>query len=140
VRAEIAGAGVRTDLVFFDSRARTGVYFKDPRPGATSVPYHRDGPAASGMAEEDADRALARPPRILHLTGITPALSPSCARAVDTAVLTAWVTDEVSRDGRDRTFRLRLTETWVRTRRAGGAWPGTPASRRDNLTQCGGSA
>jgi hypothetical protein len=33
----------------------------------------------------------------------------------DTAVLTAWVTDEVTRDGRDLVFRLRLTQTWVRT-------------------------
>jgi ketosteroid isomerase-like protein len=33
----------------------------------------------------------------------------------DTAVLTAWVTDEVRRDGRDQVFTLRLTQTWVRT-------------------------
>ena len=32
----------------------------------------------------------------------------------DTAVLTALVTDEVSRDGQDLTFTLRLTQTWVR--------------------------
>jgi len=33
----------------------------------------------------------------------------------DTGILTAAVTDEVSRDGRDRAFRLRLSQTWVRT-------------------------
>jgi ketosteroid isomerase-like protein len=33
----------------------------------------------------------------------------------DTAVLTAAVTDEVTRDGQDQAFRLRLTLTWVRT-------------------------
>jgi hypothetical protein len=33
----------------------------------------------------------------------------------DTAVLTGWVTDEVRRDGHDQVFRLRLTQTWVRT-------------------------
>jgi ketosteroid isomerase-like protein len=33
----------------------------------------------------------------------------------DTAVLTAWVTDEVRRDGHDQVFTLRLTQTWVRT-------------------------
>ena len=32
-----------------------------------------------------------------------------------TAILTATVTDEVSRDGRDDIFHLRLTQTWVRT-------------------------
>lgn len=31
-----------------------------------------------------------------------------------TAVLTAVVTDSVRRDGHDRVFRLRLTQTWVR--------------------------
>jgi hypothetical protein len=33
----------------------------------------------------------------------------------DTAVLTAAVTDEVTRNGREQSFRLRLTQTWVRT-------------------------
>jgi ketosteroid isomerase-like protein len=32
----------------------------------------------------------------------------------ETAVLTAAVVDEVERDGRRETFRLRLTQTWVR--------------------------
>ncbi|MCW2935616.1 MAG: hypothetical protein JWM19_6578 [Actinomycetia bacterium] len=35
--------------------------------------------------------------------------------AGDTAVLTAAVTDEVCTEGRDQAFRLRLTQTWVRT-------------------------
>jgi 2-dehydro-3-deoxygluconokinase len=89
VLAEIASAAVATDLVALDGGARTGVYFKDPRPGATRVVYYRDGSAAARMDERDVDRALARPPRLLHLTGITPALSPSCARAVDYAVTRA---------------------------------------------------
>jgi len=33
----------------------------------------------------------------------------------DAAVLTAAVTDEVSRDGQDQAFHVRLTQTWVRT-------------------------
>ena len=32
----------------------------------------------------------------------------------DTAVVSALVIDEVRRDGRDQTFALRLTQTWVR--------------------------
>lgn len=32
----------------------------------------------------------------------------------DTAVLTAVVTDEVESGGREQTFTLRLTQTWVR--------------------------
>jgi hypothetical protein len=31
------------------------------------------------------------------------------------AVLTAWVTDEVVRDGEPQTFRMRLTQIWLRT-------------------------
>ena len=31
-----------------------------------------------------------------------------------TEVLTAGVTDEVTRNGREQSFRLRLTQTWVR--------------------------
>jgi 2-dehydro-3-deoxygluconokinase len=89
VMAEIAAAGVGTDLVALARGARTGVYFKDPRPGATNVIYYRNGSAAAGMDERDVDRALARPPRILHLTGITPALSDSCADAVDYAITRA---------------------------------------------------
>lgn len=41
------------------------------------------------------------------------------AVAGDTAVLTATVTDEVTRDGHDGSFALRLTQTWVRT---SGGW------------------
>jgi ketosteroid isomerase-like protein len=33
----------------------------------------------------------------------------------DTAVLTAAVTDEVARGGRDQALHLRITQTWVRT-------------------------
>jgi ketosteroid isomerase-like protein len=39
---------------------------------------------------------------------------PSVAVVGDTAVLTALVIDEVERDGHRDTFRLRLTQTWVR--------------------------
>jgi hypothetical protein len=35
--------------------------------------------------------------------------------AGDTAVLTAAVTDEVSRDGSEQVFHLRPTQTWVST-------------------------
>jgi ketosteroid isomerase-like protein len=35
--------------------------------------------------------------------------------AGDAAVLTAAVTDEVSQDGQDRAFHLRLTQMWIRT-------------------------
>jgi 2-dehydro-3-deoxygluconokinase len=89
VLAEVAADGVDVSLVTLDPDAPTGVYFKDPRPGSTSVLYYRDRSAAARMDETDADRALSRPGRLLHLTGITPALSDSCARAVDHALTRA---------------------------------------------------
>ena len=47
--------------------------------------------------------------RAQRLDGITVVVSG------DTAVLTAAVTDEVCVEGREQAFRLRLTQTWVRT-------------------------
>ena len=85
IAAEITAAGVDTSAVRFTPE-RTGVFFKDPGPDGTRVRYYRDRSAASSMDESDADRALAGRPRIVHLTGITPALSASCARAVDRIV------------------------------------------------------
>jgi 2-dehydro-3-deoxygluconokinase len=80
IRASIEGHGVDTRWVTYDSAAPTGVYFKDPGNG---VLYYRSGSAASRMSPatvagiplEDAD--------VVHLSGITPALSASCAAMVD---------------------------------------------------------
>lgn len=44
---------------------------------------------------------------------------PTVTVVGDTAVLTAVVVDTVDRDGHRETFRLRLTQTWVRQ---GGKW------------------
>lgn len=86
VLADVAAAGVGTDLVRISANARTGLMLKDPQPGTTGVLYFRDNSAASQMDETDVDRALAAGPAVLHLSGITPALSPSCARAVEHAL------------------------------------------------------
>ncbi|MFF5180101.1 sugar kinase [Micromonospora sp. NPDC000316] len=82
----VAAAGVHVDLVTVDPTAPTGLYVKDPGPTATAVHYYRAGSAASRM---DAD-ALADPrltgAAVLHLSGITPALSDSCRALVTHAV------------------------------------------------------
>ena len=44
---------------------------------------------------------------------------PTATVVDDTAVLTAVVVDQVERHGQQETFRLRLTQTWVRE---AGAW------------------
>ncbi|MER5439776.1 sugar kinase [Streptomyces sp. NPDC002790] len=84
--AAVASRGVRVDGVRADPAAPTGVYFKDPGPDGTRVHYYRAGSAASRMTSADADRVDLTDVRLLHLTGITPALSDSCAALVDTLV------------------------------------------------------
>ncbi|MER5394985.1 sugar kinase, partial [Saccharopolyspora sp. NPDC002686] len=80
--ATIAGAGVDTDLVEVRSDAPTGVYFKDPTPDGTRVHYYRAGSAASTMDEDFLPDDLLDGPELLHISGITPALSASCDRLI----------------------------------------------------------
>lgn len=90
IHTAVTAAGVDTSTVRISPGARTGVFFKDPAgdpaEGSTTVHYYRDGSAASAMAAGDVDRALSLNPRVLHLTGITSALSASCAAAVEHAI------------------------------------------------------
>ncbi|GAA3339233.1 sugar kinase [Amorphoplanes nipponensis] len=55
----------------------------------TQVDYHRAGSAGSRLAPTDVPVALVQSARILHVTGITPALSDSARAAVFHAVETA---------------------------------------------------
>lgn len=89
ILAELAAVGVDTHLVVVESGARTGVYFKDPGPESTGVHYYRDKSAASRIDESDVDRALDTRPYILHISGITSALSRSCSRAIWHAIARA---------------------------------------------------
>lgn len=75
----IAARGVGTQWVGFDGTAPTGVYFKDPGHG---VLYYRAGSAASAMSPGTVADIPLESARIVHLTGITPALSASCADLV----------------------------------------------------------
>ncbi|MGW1676814.1 sugar kinase [Saccharopolyspora sp. NPDC002376] len=80
--ATIAGAGVDTGLVEVRSDAPTGVYFKDPAPEGTRVHYYRAGSAASTMDENFLPDDLLDGPKLLHISGITPALSARCDRLI----------------------------------------------------------
>lgn len=80
IAAFLATAGVSCFLEISPD-APTGVYFKDPSPLGTRVHYYRAGSAASTM-DASIWATLAEPARIVHLSGITPALSESCAALV----------------------------------------------------------
>ena len=82
VLREIRGEGVRV-MAVVDPDARTGLMVKDRRSAVrTRVWYYRAGSAGSRLEAGDVDAAAVVGARILHLTGITPALSASAHAAV----------------------------------------------------------
>ncbi|WP_432194895.1 sugar kinase [Streptomyces sp. bgisy027] len=77
----IAGHGVDVSAVGRDRGRPTGVYFRtagDRASDAHEVAYYRAGSAASAMSVENVDLAAVRSGRVLHLSGITAALSQDC--------------------------------------------------------------
>ncbi|MFG1672015.1 sugar kinase [Streptomyces sp. Y7] len=77
----IGGYGVDVSAVGRDPSRPTGVYFRtagDRATDAHEVAYYRAGSAASAMSVENVDLRAARSGRVLHLSGITAALSEDC--------------------------------------------------------------
>ncbi|MET8980023.1 sugar kinase [Streptomyces sp. NPDC004539] len=73
-----------------DTGAATGLMLKERLPGgAVKVWYYRSGSAGSRLEPDDIDPELVAGARLLHVTGITPALSGRAAAAVSYAVDTA---------------------------------------------------
>jgi 2-dehydro-3-deoxygluconokinase len=82
--------GVDVEHARVDARGPTGLILFERRiADLTRVTYHRSGSAGSLLAATDVLPALATEPRVLHLTGITPALGPAPASAVRAAVADA---------------------------------------------------
>ena len=103
--------GVDVTGVSRDPRAPTGLVLFEPRlPQVTRVHYYRAGSAGSRLGPDVVERAFAsRTPRVLHLTGITPALGPSAREATRRAM-------ELARAHRclvslDVNYRARLWDT-----------------------------
>lgn len=81
------GENVDVSAVRTSTTAQTGVFFRENRAaGPSSVYYYRKDSAFSTYSPEDIDEDYIASAKILHLTGITPGLSPSCRAAVDRAV------------------------------------------------------
>lgn len=67
--------------------APTGLMIKERRTPATQqVSYYRAGSAGSGIGPQDVPVGVIEQTRILHVTGITPALSPTAAATIESAV------------------------------------------------------
>ena len=83
--------GIDTGYAVTDDTGRpTGLLLTEPRLGTlTRVSYYRTGSAGSAVSPADVLPALTPGSRILHLTGITPALSPAAAEAALAAATTA---------------------------------------------------
>jgi 2-dehydro-3-deoxygluconokinase len=78
---------VIVDTVVVDGERPTGLMLAERRVADVSrVSYYRAGSAGSALSTSDAAACLADAPRILHVTGITPALSDSAAEAVTEAI------------------------------------------------------
>ncbi|WP_405588178.1 sugar kinase [Streptomyces sp. NBC_01092] len=77
----IGGYGVDVSAVRRDPVRPTGVYFRtagDRATDAHEVAYYRAGSAASAMSAANVDLRAVRSGRVLHLSGITAALSDDC--------------------------------------------------------------
>ncbi|HXF69027.1 MAG TPA: sugar kinase [Thermoflexus sp.] len=80
--------GVDVSRVIWTSEGRVGLYYlelgQSPRP--YQVIYDRAGSAFSQIDPDEVDWNYVRQAKLIHLTGITPALSPNCHRLVCRAI------------------------------------------------------
>jgi len=89
VLADVAAQGVKVVGVR-DPERSTGIMMKERLPdGRTRVTYHRRGSAASAFAPGDLPSGLVEQAALLHLTGITLALSDTARETVHAAVVRA---------------------------------------------------
>lgn len=107
VLRQLRTEGVRADDVTRDAERPTGLMFLEQRTAdLTRVQYHRAGSAGAALCVDDLRGPLAAGARILHITGITPALSDSARAAA------LWAVESASASGMlvslDVNYRARL--------------------------------
>ncbi|QPE03452.1 sugar kinase [Microbacterium schleiferi] len=89
VLRELAAEGVRVHAVR-DHGAPTGLMLKERRSSETQhVWYHRAHSAGAALRPEDLPRDAIAKARVLHVTGITPALSKTARATVEEAIALA---------------------------------------------------
>ncbi|GAA4187794.1 sugar kinase [Streptosporangium oxazolinicum] len=90
LRSTLAGEGVDVRGMRVDPEAPTGLMIKSRRTTEmVDVRYYRSASAGSRLRPSDLDVSLIRSARVLHVTGITLALSASAAEAVRVAIAEA---------------------------------------------------
>lgn len=82
----LRGEGVDVSRVKLSNEAPTGLMFRETVAGRLAVHYYRKHSAASRMQPEDLDEAYIRASKLLHVTGISMAISESSRRTVERAV------------------------------------------------------
>jgi 2-dehydro-3-deoxygluconokinase len=81
---ELRAEGVDTSHVLISDEGPSGIMFKQFSANlASQVFYYRKGSAASTLKVSDLDWEYLKQAKVLHLSGITPALSTSCRDVVD---------------------------------------------------------
>ncbi|WP_210505514.1 sugar kinase [Naasia sp. SYSU D00057] len=86
ITSVLRGEGVHTDALV-DSEANTGLLIKERRTaGISRVLYYRSGSAGSRLTPADIDASAIEAASVLHVTGITPALSERARAAVEHAL------------------------------------------------------
>lgn len=91
IQSTLQAHEVDTGRVVVDPVLPTGLYFKDRLGSSSTMYYYRAGAAATALSPADADRLALEARQLVHISGITPALSPSCA------AFAGRIVDEVGR-------------------------------------------
>jgi 2-dehydro-3-deoxygluconokinase len=91
VQRTLRAEGVSTEWLRFSDESFTGfIAFDQPSQDITRVSYHRRGSAGATLTADESVAAIdAAQPRLLHVTGITPALSDATRAATLAAVRAA---------------------------------------------------
>lgn len=85
----LRGEGVDVSRAKLSDQAPTGTMLREHVAGKLAVHYFRKHSAASQMQPSDLDEQYIRNAKILHITGITPALSESCLATMKHAIAIA---------------------------------------------------
>jgi 2-dehydro-3-deoxygluconokinase len=86
--SHLRAAGVDTSGVIWHENGRLGTYYVEfgAPPRGIQVTYDRAGSCMAGLQPDAVDWKPLLDTRLLHLTGITPAISPSCREIVKIAL------------------------------------------------------